>query len=178
MNKKQIIMINNRELLFREITLQDKAQVMELFKACKEFFLLTEGVQPDNCEAFFTELPPNKKKEDKYLYGIFDKDTLIGALDLISDFPEKGEWIIGLLLLHPKTRGSGLGKGVHKVIKEIVKGEGGEKLRVGVMEENKNALHFWRKMGYEQRKVTKPIKSGIKESKIIVMNHYLVENEV
>lgn len=34
-------------------------------------------------------IPENCSKDNKYLYGIFDADTLIGIIDLIEDYPEK-----------------------------------------------------------------------------------------
>lgn len=173
MNKEEVIIINNKEILFKKITIEDKSKVMDLFRECTDFFELTEGIKPDDCDDFFYDLPPNKTIEDKYLYGVFDKDLLIGVIDIVSDFPEKGEWIIGLLLLHPNTRGIGLGKGIHNLIKELVKNEGAQKLRIGVMEQNTDALIFWNKIGYKQIKITEPRKFGIKESKVVVMNYYL-----
>ena len=90
----------------------------------------------------------------------------------VADFPEKGEWIIGLLLIHPNARGMGLGRAMHNEIKKFVKNQGGKKLRIGVMEQNVDALVFWSKIGYKQTKITETRKFGIKESKVVVMNYY------
>lgn len=173
MNKQEVITLNGKELLFREMYIKDKDKVMELYKNCNDFFELTEGIKPDNCEELFNDIPPNKTIEDKFLYGIFDKDMLIGVIDIVSDFPEKGEWIIGLLLLSPSVRGIGLGNKIHDLIKEMVENEGGEKLRVGVIEENTKAVMFWEKIGYKEIKITEPRKFGMKKSRVIVMNYYL-----
>lgn len=173
MNKQEVITLNGKELLFREISTKDKDKVMDLYKNCNDFFELTEGIKPDNCEELFNDVPPNKTIEDKFLYGIFDKDILVGVIDIVADFPEKGEWIIGLLLLSPSVRGIGLGNKIHDLIKEMVENEGGEKLRVGVIEENTKALIFWGKIGYKQIKITEPRKFGMKKSRVIVMNYYL-----
>ena len=159
-------------MIFRRITINDKYQVMYFFRECPDYFELTEGVQPDNCDEFFYDLPPNKTKNEKYLFGAFKEDTLIGVVDLVADFPEKGEWIIGLLLIHPNARGMGLGRAMHNEIKKFVKNQGGKKLRIGVMEQNVDALVFWSKIGYKQTKITEPRKFGIKESKVVVMNYY------
>lgn len=173
MNKQEVIIINNKKLVYRKITIEDKDKVMDLFRECKDFFVLTEGTKPDDCDGFFYDLPPEKTNEEKYLYGVFDNNSLIAATDIVSNYPEKGEWIIGLLLIHPNTRGVGLGKEIHNLIKELAINEGAEKLRIGIMEQNTNALIFWNKIGYKQTKITEPRKFGIKESKMVVMNYYL-----
>lgn len=148
--------------------------VMNLFINCKEYFILTEGKEVEDCSDFFTDLPPNKKIEDKYLYGVYDDELLVGAIDLVSNFPEDGEWMIGLVLLHPKVRHIGLGKTIHNVIKDIARKGKAQKLRIGVIEQNTNGYKFWNKIGYKQiKKITDPIKFGAKESKVIVMNYYL-----
>ncbi len=170
---QEVIIINNKELLFRKITIEDKDKVMDLFRECEDYFVLTEGTKPDECDSFFNDLPPKKTIEEKYLYGVFDNNSLIAAIDIVLNYPEKGEWIIGLLLIHPKTRGIGLGKELHNLIEKLAINEGAEKLTIGVMEQNTNALIFWNKIGYKQTKITEPRKFGIKESKVVVMNYYL-----
>ncbi len=170
---EEMIRMNNRELSFRKIRVEDKNKVLNLFRECKDYFELTQGTIPDDCDSFFYDLPPNKTIEDKYLYGVFDKNLLVGAIDIISNYPKQGEWIIGLLLLHPNTRGIGLGKEIHNLIIKLVKKEGAEALRVGVVEQNKDALYFWHKIGYKQTKITEARKFGIKESKVVLMNYYL-----
>jgi ribosomal protein S18 acetylase RimI-like enzyme len=172
-NRQEVIIINNIRLVFRKITIEDKDEVMHLFRECKDFFVLTEGTKPDECDGFFYDLPPEKTIKEKYLYGVFDNNSLIAAIDIVSNYPEEGEWIIGLLLIHPNTRGMGLGKELHNLIKRITINEGAEKLRIGVMEQNTDALTFWNKIGYKQTIVTEPRKFGIKDSKMVVMNYYL-----
>jgi len=170
MQEQKLIILNQEQFLFRKITLEEKEDIMRLFNACEDFFILSEGKIPENGEAFFHELPSGKRIQDKYVYGVFDKHMLIGAIDIVADYPEKGEWIIGLLLLHPNKRGIGLGKKIHDVIKDLVRQAGGVKLRIAVVEQNINGQYFWKKMGYTQKKITKPRKFGIKESCVMVMN--------
>ncbi len=176
MDKQTVIALNNKELLFRKITIEDKDAVMDLFSNCEEFFILTEGAMPVDSDGLFYDLPPGKLAKEKYLYGIFEHSSLIAAADIVTNYPEEKEWMIGLLLIHPKSRGVGLGKIVHDIIKELAVNEGAEKLRVAVVEQNTKALIFWGKIGYKQIKVTEPIKFGIKESRVIVMNYFLTKS--
>ncbi|WP_202708876.1 GNAT family N-acetyltransferase [Sporosalibacterium faouarense] len=174
MNDQEVIKINNMELFFRRITIEDKDKVMNLFRECKDFFVLTEGVIPYDSDSFFYDLPPGKNLEEKYLYGVFDKNSLVAVIDMVSNYPEKGEWIIGLFLIHTKIRGIGLGREIHNLIKNFIISKGAEKLRIGVLEQNTNALKFWNKIGYKQTKITEPRKFGTKESKAVIMNYYLL----
>ncbi len=169
----EVITINNMELEFTKITIEDKEKVFDLFKECEDFFLLTTGTKPDDCEDYFYNLPPEKTFEDKYLYGVFHNSSLVAAVDIITDYPEKGEWIIGLLLIHPKARGIGLGKKIHNLLKKLAINEGADKLRIGVLEQNTDALVFWNKLGYKEYKITEPRRFGVKESKVVVMKYYL-----
>jgi GNAT superfamily N-acetyltransferase len=172
----QKIILEDKILIFREISINDEAELLSLFNKCKDFFLLTEGVTPISCDSFFYDLPPKKNLKDKYLYGVFENSSLIAAIDVVSDYPKKGEWIIGLLLIHPKERKIGLGKRIHNIIEEIAKNKGAEKLRIGIVEQNAKVLGYWSKMGYKQIEITQPKKNGILESKVIIMNYKLIQN--
>jgi GNAT superfamily N-acetyltransferase len=137
------------------------------------FFPFNRSVVPINCDSFFYDLPPEKTLKDKYSYGVFENSSLIAAIDVVSDYPEKGEWIIGLLLIHPKARNIGLGKRIHDIVKKVAKNKGAEKLRIGVVKQNINALTYWNKIGYKQIEIIPPKKIGIIESKVVVMNYKL-----
>ena len=164
---------DNDKIKYRKILPQDQERVMNLFRACPDYFEMIEGIQPDNCDEFFGDVPPGKKMDDKHLFGAFKKDRLIGVADVVADFPEKDEWIIGLLLLDPDVRSMGIGQSMHEFIKEYVRSHGGKKLRIGVMEQNRGALTFWNKIGYQKIMMTEPRKFGIKESRVVVMNYHL-----
>ena len=57
-----------------------------------------------------TDLPPGKTLGDKFGMGVFDgADRLVGAIDVIRDYPEPREWYLGLLVLEPGQRNQGLG---------------------------------------------------------------------
>ncbi len=40
MDKQTVIVLNNKKLLFRKITLEDKDAVMDLFSNCEEYFTI------------------------------------------------------------------------------------------------------------------------------------------
>ncbi|MDA3847374.1 MAG: GNAT family N-acetyltransferase [Vallitaleaceae bacterium] len=173
MEKPKLILLDNQVYLLRAISVGDQAKVLSLFHTCEEFFILTEGIIPINSDELYYDLPPGNVMEDKLLYGVLQDELLVGVVDIVKNYPEKGEWIIGLLLLHPKVRGMGLGKSVHNILIRIARDGGAKKLRVGVVEQNTSGYQFWAKLGYKKMKLTEPIRYSIKESKVIVMNYFL-----
>lgn len=175
MKKYKIIQLRNKTYHFRELSIDDQTQVSNLFNECEDYFNLVEGkvAEEKDTKEFFEDLPPGKEIEDKNLYGVFDEVELIGVVDMVEDFPQKGEWIIGLMLLHPNTRGKGLGKAIHNIIVDIARENKVKKLRVGVVQQNENALKYWKRIGYKEVERTSPRMFGQKESIIIVLNYFL-----
>lgn len=165
--------INEQKYLFREITIKDKNHVSQLFNKCIKYFYEIEGKNAISTEEFFTELPPNKTIEDKKLYGIFDDNTLIGVVDIVKNYPEIKEWIIGLMLFSPESRGQGLGVHVHNILTQIAQDNEVQKLRIAVMKDNTKGLSFWRNIGYKEIKRTEPRKLQNKEDIIIVLNYFI-----
>jgi len=115
-------------------------------------------------------LPPGKKLSDKFVFGGFNiSNILVAVIDLVRDYKVAEEWILGLLLIDPNERGNGLGRHIHEYIKDFIRKHNGNRLRIGVAEENTLAMKFWTKAGYA---VTDTVKAtyGIKEHNVIVMN--------
>ncbi len=169
---------NDSLYLMKELSIDNIKQVSELFNHCNDYFFLVgnQNATQKDVNEFFEDLPPGKNMDDKYLFGVYYKETLIGVIDLVHDYPEKGEWIIGLMLLHPSERGKGLGKAIHDVIVDIANENKVKKLRIGVVKQNKKALEYWKHIGYKEIKRTQPIKYGSRECIVIVMNYMLDKN--
>lgn len=157
----------------RLLSKEDEELGDNLFKNCSDFFQLVENHDPQKGDFIFNleELPPNKNQEDKYVFGLFDKGEMISIIDIVKNFPEEKEWIIGLFMIHPAYRGKGFGRELHEAVKLWVKEMGGEKLRIGVAESNVKGYGFWQHIGYEEIKRTEPMLLGKKENIIIVMNY-------
>ncbi len=167
--------IDNRDYVLKEINKEFRAQIKHLFDRCKDYFYLVESKQANegSINEFLEDLPQGKTLKDKHTLGIFNNEKLIGVIDLVENYPNKNEWIIGLLLIDPGERGYGLGKKVHKILEDISNKGQGEKLRIGVVEQNKSAVEFWKKIGYTEIKRTQPIKYSNRENIVIIMNYLL-----
>ena len=146
--------------------------VQDLWERCSDFSMLVEGRPPDKNagHGVFFDLPPNKSIEDKLVFGAYNEESsLVAVMEIVKDYKEVGEWIIGLMMLDPKERGQGLGKKLHEFIKDYAGEHHADKLRLAVVEENQRAYGFWNKMGYKEiERVNKMY--GLKEHVVMVMN--------
>ena len=148
-----------------------KAEIEAFFEQASDYALLESGVSNPQSEAtdLLYSLPEEKTEKDKFVYGVFDEThQLIGVVDLIKNFPEKGEVMLGLLDFIPRVRHQGLGQAVHQVLVEKVKLAGGQSLRIGVLQENAAALRFWKALGYQKFKEVM-MTFGAKTQKVDVM---------
>lgn len=169
------IQVNDKQYLLKDLNKEDKIKIKDLFDRCYDYFYLVEGrkTNKESIKELLEDLPPDKNSKDKHVLGIFDNVNLIGVIDLVENYPSKHEWIIGLMLIDPNVRGEGLGQKVHEVLEEISKKGQANKLRIGVVEQNKAALKFWKNVGYTEIKRTEPLKYGNKENRVIVMNYLI-----
>lgn len=169
----QMIPVGDRDFLFKEIDESFEPQTLELFQACGDFFSLTSGEVPIDAHDFFKDLPPGKSYDEKHLIGVFDDEKLVGAIDIVEDYPREKEWIIGFVLVHPDYRRQGLGTKIFEILGEIVKENRGKYLRVGVQIQNEAGLKFWYDCGFEEKFTSDPILMGKLESRVVVLNRKL-----
>ncbi len=88
-------------------------ELQTLCEACPDYFILMDGhtASPDEAWRMMDAVPGDFDTQihQKYVIGIRDKDErLIGVLEGVDGYPTTGTFYIGLLLVHPGNRGSGL----------------------------------------------------------------------
>lgn len=131
----------------------DAPALQRLLERCREFHELVYGERlgPGEAEELLKKRPEGNTAEDKLVIGLFEDgaEAPAGVLDLIRDYPERGEWFVGLLLLEPARRGAGTGARVHAALEQWVRGQGATGLRLVVERQNPGALRFWRRQGFE-----------------------------
>lgn len=150
----------------------DEDLVLHFFEQCRAYFEDIEGRAPTRAVAheILNGLPPGKRRDDKEVFGFFDEqDALIALIDLVRDYPVEKEWIIGLFLIAPERRRSGLSRSVHQFIETYMTNNGGAVLRIAVLEINEPGRRFWESLGYYEVKRV-PYPRGEGETIAIVMN--------
>jgi len=90
--------------------------------------------------------------QGKMFYGITaaSGDKLIGVLDAFRNHPHEGSWYIGLLLLSPDTRGSGIGRKVVDALTHAARAQGASEIQLNVVEQNESAHRFWATCGFTE----------------------------
>lgn len=163
---------------FTDITIEDEEKIQDLCTQCNDYFLTSQGKPISGGEAkeMLKELPPNKDYIDKINIGVYNSSNdIVGFVDLIKDYPNIGNWIIGLLLITPGERRSGLGKIIHNEILNIIIKNHGEKISLGVILENEGGLLFWKSIGYSITGKSDTIINGL--NKPIYFMEYIISEK-
>lgn len=133
---------------------RDSEQLIELFNACRDFQVLVEGAYSGaarTIEDLLFGLPPGRKQQDKVALGLFGASgDLIGVCDLLCGYPDRGELWIGLLLLRPEQRGTGLGGQFLRSMAAWALAQGFAQIGLGVVSQNEAGYRFWERCGFHE----------------------------
>lgn len=173
-------MTNQSDTLFailgcfmRMLTQENGEALQRLIVDCADYYELNTALPPGPAEAqsLFLALPPNGDYNDKFLIGVFSDNTneLIALMDVIRHYPAKDVWTLGLLMITPRHRGTGLGSRLVDAFERWVAGKGGQAIRLGVMECNRKALSFWLRQGFEITERRHPFTFGKRETGLLVL---------
>ncbi len=157
----------------------DCGKIFSFLDQNREYFLLENGRSPVHADgkSFIEDLPPNKPPSDKFAIA-FEKDNRITALvDLVRGYPEEHIWWIGLLLIHPSSRGMGLGSRIIRLLDHLVFALGGREIRLGVLSENDPGFQFWKTMGFEQIQTSEGLVIGEKSHTVYIMSKELAQTQ-
>jgi GNAT superfamily N-acetyltransferase len=153
-----------------------QTSVQTLLEACDDYAVMLTD-KPHGAEAaadLFAALPPGREPADKLVLGIMGPSgDLIGILDTVRGYPEPGVWFLGLLLLHPAHRGSGLGAKVYEAFAEWAFAQGCDVIRLGVVRQNERGLAFWTRQGF-QEVARQPMQFAGKDTEAVIMQDVLV----
>ncbi|EDX83292.1 acetyltransferase, GNAT family [Synechococcus sp. PCC 7335] len=146
--------------------------LQSLYEQCTEFALLTDGQSPPSTAARdeFEALPDGKTTQDKYIFGLFDKNDLIGMIESIRHYPDNQTWWLGLMMLSPEQRGKGLGSELYQAFETWVTAQEIKQVSLSVVEANKLGLQFWKSLGFEVVKKMEPQQFGNKTHAVYVMS--------
>ena len=140
-------------LILRLLTGQpaEMAALQCVLEAAPTYFRSVTGMPAGKAEAqsTFTALPPDRTYEDKFVWGLYSSEAMIGCADVIRGYPTRDKAVIGLLLLAEAWQRQGLGRAFAALIEQgIADWREITTLRLGVVKTNSGAAAFWRKLGY------------------------------
>ena len=130
------------------------------------------GAKPGAADAqsMFTALPLGKTYADKFVFGIFAGDEMVGCIDLIRGYPTANAATLGLLLVAEQHQGMGIGRRAYALLERFASRWGNyDVIRLGVVATNSEVLGFWQKLGFSETGETKPYNYGSVCSQIVIM---------
>jgi len=133
--------------------------LQSVLEAAPDYFQRITGSAPGAAagQSTFAALPPGKDYEDKFVWGLYEGDAMIGCADVIRGYPTPEKAVIGLLLLVEARQRKGLGRAFAALVEQAIGAWPAiERLRIGVAASNPGALAFWRKLGYIETGEIKP----------------------
>ncbi|OYU69657.1 MAG: hypothetical protein CFE28_06370 [Alphaproteobacteria bacterium PA2] len=118
--------------------------------ACAEFVELIEGRPPASGDGqrLLSDRPEGCSPEDKLVFGLFHSGRLVGAIDLLRNYPEPRRWYLGLLMLAPDVRDRGLGTRTVTVLGDWIHQQNAQSIRLIVQDDNPLAQQFWLRQGF------------------------------
>ncbi|HSS71362.1 MAG TPA: GNAT family N-acetyltransferase [Casimicrobiaceae bacterium] len=131
----------------------EMAALQRVLEAAPDYFERITGAPPGGAEAqsTFSALPPNKTYADKFVWGFYEGEAMIGCADVIRGYPVPEKAVIGLLLLAQPRQRRGLGRAFAALVEQAIAAWPEiERFRIGVVASNTSALAFWRKLGYSE----------------------------
>ena len=145
--RQRVIRIEGQTLT--ELGPGDLPAIEDLYVRCAEFLEIDPAAGPPK-KVF--EIPADALPERHHVIGLWTGTRLDGIVAVLRGYREAKDWWIGLLLLDPGLRGSGVGtKAVDAVLAWARESGVAEKLWIVVAPRNEKALRFWRGRGFEDR---------------------------
>lgn len=158
-----------RELTGEAIEMADLQAVIE---AAPTYAQRVTGYPPGSADAQSTAiaLPEGKTHDDKFLYGIYRENELVGCADIIRGYPAPDTAFIGVLLISEAHQGQGVGATAYSLIEAKIKTwHRIQKIRLGVVRTNEEVLPFWQKMGFHLTGEVKPYQYGELQSETLIL---------
>lgn len=141
---------------------RDTVRLQDLLQRCSDFYELHEGcaTPPDAGSYELTAVPPRSSADDLCVLALQDDDgSLCAAAQLLRDYPERGTWWIGMLVVTPALRSRGIGALLFRRALEEASANGATRLGVAVSLNNPRARRFWEREGFEDSGRTASVSS-------------------
>ena len=152
------------------------ANVQRVFDATPGYFVQVTG-QPaasTKADVLWSSLPVGKRPDDKFVYGIFDDEQMVGCADVIRAFPDSATAFIGLFLIAETHQREGIGRSAYHVLEDALRSwRECSRILLAVVRANAGVLRFWEKVGFAQTGETRPYRHGSVVSETIMLSKTL-----
>lgn len=129
---------------------EDLPRLTDLCAASAAFFdlIAAPGSAAERAIEILGPLPASVARGTKHVLGVARDGDLVAVVELVEDYPAAAEWFLGLLLVHPDARRSGLGSAVWEHLRLWIQGRRGTTIRLLVQKTNPDARRFWERCDF------------------------------
>ena len=157
------------------LTIDQHELVQRLFERCSDYAVLHDGEPfgPTAAIDEFTALPPGRDLADKFVHGVVgdcEPPPLAAVLESVRGYPNERTWWLGLLLVDPLSRSTGIGGRLYEWFELWVEDQGYEAIALSVIEDNPRGQTFWRRQGFVVDRVVESHRMGKKQHSVFVMS--------
>jgi len=150
---------------------EEMSELQRVLEGAPQYAERVTGAPPGAADAQSTYgvLPEGKGYEDKFVYGIYAGDEMVGCVDVIRGWPRPDTAHIGLLLIAEQHQRTGLGRAAYHALQKEIQAWGAKRVRIGVVRTNDDVLPFWRKLGFAPTGEVKPYRYGPVVSEVLIL---------
>ncbi len=136
----------------RKITEAEISPVYRLAKSNAKYYEYMKTVPTrESLTEVISEVPGGVPHSRKHFVGFYnDEDRLVAIMDLITGYPESDDAFIGWLMVDGDMQGRGVGSGIFADVRAAMKAAGYDYLSLGCIEDNEEALAFWKSQGFSE----------------------------
>jgi len=153
----------------------DVLGLQRTLESAPRYALAITGRPPaaDGATTLLREVPPGKSQEDKFVFGVYVGDHLVGCADVLRGYPQPGTAFIGLLLVGEEWQGRGFGLRACREMESLIAGWACDRARLAVVRANASALGFWRRAGFTETGECVDYSCGTVRSELVLMEKTL-----
>jgi GNAT superfamily N-acetyltransferase len=142
--------MDGRCLRVRDLEPDDEPDALGLFEACEDWFSHAFGqpAMPGDVQSLYYSLPDGAEFENKAILVIEAEGRIIGLIDAVREYPDRGACSVGLFLVRPDCRRFGLGRAVASALIGSLAADGCTEVIASVAEGWKPGLKFLDALGF------------------------------
>jgi len=153
----------------------DKRALQRIYAHAPDYCVRVIGHVPTIDEMRPAQLPPGKRPEHNYFFGIYLRDEMIGCADLLRGYPDAKTAYLGLVLISERYRRRGLGVRACVELEKIARSWPEiSVIRGSVPVTNDIVAKFWQRMGATDTGIRKPYAAGEVKCEAIIFEKKLV----
>jgi len=112
---------------------------------------------PQSFQADLDDLPEGYSRSDECLYRAYGEGLLLGYAEVLRGFDRPDQWTIGMLLVDPVVRSSGIGHAMVEAVASDACAAGARSLMAGVITARERSMAFWHREGFVREVRRHPI---------------------